>query len=84
MLMRFKIGDLVKINCTPSGTSFFISAWKSNELMRDTVDNEMVNIQDGSLVLILDSWYDDERDLVFVKFLLGNELFFIEEYYLEK
>ena len=52
--------------------------------MRDTVDNEMVNIQDGSLVLILDSWYDDERDLVFVKFLLGNELFFIEEYYLEK
>lgn len=60
----------------------FISAWKTYGKI-DSLDNDMVHIKDGSIVLILDSWLDDQRDLVFVKFLLGDELFFIEEYYLE-
>ena len=80
--MKFKMGELARINSLPGGMKMFISAWKADGKI-DSLDNDMANIKDGSIVLILDSWLDDRRDLVFVKFLLGDELFFIEEHYLE-
>lgn len=81
--MKFKKGDLARINSLPGGMKMFISAWRCDGKI-DSLDNDMLHIRDGSIVLILDSWLDVQRDLVFVKFLLGNELFFIEEHYLEK
>lgn len=82
--MKFKPGDLGKVSSLLGGMRLYIPAWKFEYKTKNTIDNEIVNIKDGSVILVLDSWLDEQRDLVFVKFLLGNDIFFIEEHYLEE